>query len=92
MHAVIVNIDIDPDRVEEAEQGLTEIVVPMVSASPGFVSGVWMRSADGLQGMGVVVANSDAEATKMGEDARQGPADGPVTIRTVEVFEVLAQA
>jgi hypothetical protein len=64
--------------VEEAERLLNDQVIPIVKTLPGFQRGVWLRSADGSTGTGIVVFDSEADA----ESALRGignmrPADAP---------------
>ena len=51
MHAVLVELElkVDPAQADEAIKFLRETVVPMISQGAGFVSGTWMRSADGTR-------------------------------------------
>ena len=65
-HAVVIKVTFsgDGDR-EEGQRMLDEVVVPLAKAQPGFRSGLWMR--DGTDGMGVVVFDTDANASAAGE-------------------------
>ena len=94
MHGVIVQVELDPARAEEATKLLHEQVVPTVSGLPGFVGGTWMRSVDGAQGRGILVFDTEANAQAAIEGARQGPPgdDPPTTFVAADLFEVMAQA
>lgn len=93
MHALFVQVTIDPARTDEAEALLHSETVPRVKQAPGFVSGTWMRAADGSRGQSVLLFESAdaAQATAERIPSVVLP-DGPVTIASTEVFEVLAQA
>ena len=93
MHAIVVTVEIDPARADEAEAMLHSTVVPDVKQMPGFVSGTWARSADGTKGHSVVIfENEDAAKAAVGQ-ARQGPPpEAPVKTLYAEVYEVVAQA
>lgn len=93
MHGVVVTVEIDTRRLDEANELLNTFTVPTVKQVPGFISGTWMRSADGTQGRGVVLLESEEAANAMAGQAAQGPPEGaPVKFISAEVFEVLAQA
>lgn len=93
MHGVIVSVEIDSSRAEEAVQLLNGMVVPRVKASPGFVSATWMRATDGSAGRGVLLFDSEDNAKAAAKMAAEGPPpEAPVTFRSAEIFEVLAQA
>jgi hypothetical protein len=44
MHALLVQLEIDPKRAEGAVDFLHQTVIPMISSGAGFVRGMWMRS------------------------------------------------
>jgi hypothetical protein len=93
MHAVLVSVEIDPQRVDEVRQLLETFTIPMAKDVPGFVSGTWMRSADGTSGRGVVIFESEEGANVLASRAAQGPPEGaPVKFVSAEPFEVVAQA
>ena len=91
MHVVLVTAEIDPERRDMAEQILHDVTVPSVKSQPGFVRGTWVRSADGSQGRGFIVFDSEEHANALVPQVKP-PEGAPVTIKSVEVFEVLAEA
>ena len=93
MHAVVITVDIDAARGDEATAMLHSTVVPDVKKTPGFVSGTWARSVDGTRGHSLVIFESEDAAKAALEQAKQGPPPGaPVKILYAETYEVLAQA
>jgi hypothetical protein len=93
MHALIVTVDIDSKRADDALRLLHEFTVPSAKSHPGFVRGTWMRAADSTHGRGVVVFDNEEHASAAAAAVEQGPPPGaPVTFRSVEIFEVLAEA
>lgn len=93
MHAMLVTVELDSGRRDEGEKVLNEFTIPTVKAQPGFVRGAWLRAEDGSSGRGVVMFDTAEHAHAAAGLAKQGPPAGaPVTIRTVEVFEVIAEA
>lgn len=93
MHALLVAVDIDAARGDEALKLLEEFTIPTAKSLEGFVRGVWLRSSDGSAGRGVVVFDSEDHAKAAAETVRQGPPpDAPVTLRGVDLFEVVGEA
>lgn len=93
MHAVVVHVEIDAGKADEAQTLLDEGVVPQVKQAPGFVSGTWAHSADGTRGQGLILFDSEDAAKAAATQAAEGPPPGgPVKFVSAEVFEVVAQA
>jgi hypothetical protein len=88
MHAVIVDVSIN--NMEEAERDLRERVVPRVSQSPGFVSGVWIENGEG-KGHSVALFETEEAANAVAGQVRAS-ARPNVTIEDVRVHEVMAHA
>ena len=71
MYMMVVQMSTDPSRAEQVARHLREDVVEFAKQQPGFVSGQWLRSTDGSEGMGVVVfASEEAAATTRAPIAR----------------------
>ena len=87
MHAVVVRVSINDRPAAQAE--LKEIV-PRVSAAPGFIAGYWIALSQD-KGSSFALFESEAAAEAVAATVRP-PADAPVTIESVEVGEVIAQA
>ena len=94
MHGVIVQVKIDQNREDEARKVLQDVVVPSAKALTGFVSGNWLRELQGDRGISVLLFESAEAAQAAAEQIRsQGPPPGvPVTMETVDAYEVLLQA
>jgi hypothetical protein len=93
MHALLVQLEIDPGRAEEAIGFLQNVAVPMIRQGPGFVSGTWMRSLDGAATRSLMIYEDEASASAAAERAAQGPPPGaPTRFVAAEVFEVMVQA
>jgi hypothetical protein len=88
MHAVVVMVTLnDP---EAAISKLREEVVPTVKQAPGLVTGHWTRGQDN-SGIGMVVFESEDAANAASEAAEAAAnADDAVTLKSVEVREVVA--
>jgi len=94
MHTMVVQMSIDPSRVDEVARHLREDIVAWARRQPGFVTGQWLRSADGSAGMGVVVFASEAAATSATQGPRGLPRDDgrAWNIESVTVYEQLTSA
>ena len=94
MHTMVVQMSIDPSRVDEVARHLREDIVAWAKQQPGFVSGQWLRSADGSEGMGVVVFASEAAAIGATQGPRGLPRDDgrAWNIENVTVYEQLTSA
>jgi heme-degrading monooxygenase HmoA len=87
MHAVVVNVTISDQGVDETV--LREQVVPRVSGAPGFVAGYWTRKDN--HGLSMSVWQSEDAANAASEMVRSAAPEG-VTVDSVEVREVVASA
>ena len=93
MYALLVSVDIDPGRGDEAMKLLHEFTVPSAKSLAGFVHGTWMRASDGTYGRGLALFDTEEHAHAAASAVRQGPPAGaPVTFRSVDVLEVMAEA
>jgi len=92
MHAVVVTVAIAAGQFDAARKALRENVVPQASKAPGFVKGYWTASADGTSGTSIVVFKTETEAETAANLARSNPAPPGVTVSSVEVREVVAEA
>jgi len=91
MHAVVVKVKIED--FESTRTHLAELVVPRASQAPGFVAGYWSRSADGNDGLSMVLFDSEAAANTALEMVRAAAAENEgVSLEDVEVREVVANA
>ena len=88
MHAVVVTVTINDH--EAATGHLRESVVPGVSQAPGFITGHWTRKDD--SGVGMVIFESEEAAEAMRERVPSMVPEDVVTLESVEVHEVVANA
>jgi heme-degrading monooxygenase HmoA len=90
MHAVVVNVTIK--EFGPALEALRSQVVPRVSQAPGFRTGYWLRSEEN-RGLSVIVFESEDAAKAAAEQVQaQGAPTDAVTLDSVEVREVVANA
>ena len=89
-YAVITHVTVTGSD-EELQQMVDGMVVPRATGVPGFITGVWSRSAEAKKGLGLVVYGTKDEANGLVNAIKSGPAPDAVTIDSVEVYEVLAQ-
>ena len=90
MHAVVVSVTIN--NFDDAVATLRGEIVPRVSQAPGFVGGYWVAINDRAQGRGTIVYESEDAARAVADQIQQAPTNNDVTIDSIEVGEVTAQA
>jgi hypothetical protein len=90
MHGVLVTAKIAPGQFEASRKMLQEQVLPMVKKMPGLVKGYWTRSADGAQGISLVVFDTKEHADGAAATVRSNPVPPGVTLASIEVREVVA--
>ena len=88
MHAVVFTVDTKRDWEGNVDDELG-FVVKMTSEIPGFVRGTWMMN--GTSGLSVVVFDSEERAREVTATASI-PAEASVTLRSVEMYKVAAEA
>jgi hypothetical protein len=91
MHAVIVDVELDPARFDEEQAILEGRVIPMFTGQDGFASGRWFRTPDGKRGHATVLFDSEASARAARDNMPAFPEDAPVKLVGTEVFEVIAE-
>ena len=72
MHGLLVELEIDAGRAEEAIAFLHDVAVPMIRQGAGFASGTWMRSLDGLHTRSLILFEDEESASTAADRARQG--------------------
>jgi hypothetical protein len=92
MHAVVVTVSIDTSQLEAADDALRQQVIPRVSSAAGFHAGYWTRGADTSSGLSMVLFDTEENANAASEMVSSSPTPPGVTIRSVEVREVVASA
>jgi hypothetical protein len=92
MHAVIATVDIPAGQFETARKMLRDEIVPRVSKAPGFVKGYWTIDGKQTHGHSMVVFDSKDHAEAAAQMARSGPIPAGVTMGSVDVCEVVANA
>jgi hypothetical protein len=93
MYAVLIEVNADESHVDAARDYLPKTAVPMVREA-GAKAGYWLAPQNG-RGLSVVVFNTEGEARAASAHFEVGKPpmpDGPggVTVKTVEVREVIA--
>jgi hypothetical protein len=93
MYAVLVTLEIDATRMDEAMQVLNGFAIPTITKGAGYVSGTWMRSGDGTRGHSLHLYETEADASAAAERAAAGgPPGAPIRFVSADVFEVIAQS
>lgn len=89
MHAIVGASTMPAELGTEFAEG----ILAGMQKSPGFVSGTFTRSADRTRGRSMVLFESEEAAVAAREAALAAmPDNAPITIESVEVYEVVANA
>ena len=92
MHAVFTSVTVDESALDPEHTLLRERLVPAAQAAPGAVTGYWIEPDENMQGMAVVVFESEAEAQQavsaMNVEVGSSIAPG-VTFTHVQIGEVI---
>jgi len=93
MHGVVIDVKVDPNREQEARDMLNNIVVPRAKTHQGIINGYWLRDVSGDILRTIELYDTEANANELAERIRsQGPPPGaPVTLVSVNTYEVIAQ-
>lgn len=96
MHGLLVEINIEAGRDDDANEFLKGQVVPRVREAPGFVAAYWWRSSSGSGGSGrsLVVFETEEAAKAAAEMASTGQMPMPefASMGSAEIVEIVAQA
>lgn len=92
-HATLAEFRVDLEREEQQAEGLSQMIVPMVRAAPGVVSGTWTlnRSASTAYVMITYTSREAAEsmATRVRENADDQLAVG-LDLHAIQILEIQA--
>lgn len=89
MFAVFGKASLDASRMDEIVQLQNSIAIPMATAQVGHVASYIANSADGSRGASIYVFETKDQAEAFAASMKV-PAGAPVTIESLEVFEVTA--
>ena len=85
MHAVVFQVDMKQGWEGKVEAELDQLVT-MVKSVPGFVRGTWAN--DDRRGLSFLLFESQESAHGLADNAAMPP-DASVTLRAVDVYEVV---
>jgi hypothetical protein len=92
MYAAVVTVSIAAGQFEASQKALREQVVPRVKQAPGLVKGFWTVRDDFSQGTSMIVFRTKQDAENAVSMIRNSPPPPGVTINSVELREVVAEA
>ncbi len=85
MHAVVFQVDMKQGWEKNVDAELDQLTT-MVKSVPGFVRGTW--TTDGRRGLSFLLFESQESAQGLADNASMPP-DASVTLRAVDVYEVV---
>lgn len=92
MYIVVGTVDLPAEKFEEARKELREQIIPRISGSPGFIKGFWTIGSDPTRGMSFLQFQSEQDAQNVAKMMREGAVPRNVSLVSVEVREVIAEA
>jgi hypothetical protein len=92
MYAVVVNVSIAPGQFESSRKALHEQVVPRVKQAPGLVKAFWTVRDDESLGTSMAVFQTKQQAEAAMSMIRNSAPPIGVTINSVELRQVVAEA
>jgi len=87
--SVVLQVTFDGQSRESGSKMLTELVIPHAKSQPGYVRSEWLNRED-VDGIGVVTFDTEDNAKAASKVL--GPPPGGPTLKSVDVFEVWAEA
>jgi hypothetical protein len=93
MYGIIIEVRVDPNREEEARKMLHNIVIPRAKTHPGIAAGYFLRELDGdiLRCIELYDTEINAQTTAKRIQSEGPPPGAPVTLSSVNVYEVIGQ-
>lgn len=88
MHAVVFEVDMKQGWEGNADAELDQLVT-ILKTVPGFVRGTW--TTDGRRGLSFLLFESQESAQGLADNASMPP-DASVTLRSVDVYQVVRDA
>lgn len=92
MYAVVTNVSIAAGQFDGAQKALKEQVVPRARQAPGFVKGYWTIRDDSRNGTSMTVFQTKQDAENALAMIRSTPRPPGVTLNSVEVCQIVADA
>ena len=92
MYGVIIEVNIKPNRKEEARKMINDLIVPRAKTHEGIVKGYWLQelNTDILRAIQIYDTEEHATATAKRIESEGPPPEAPVTLISVKTYEVFA--
>ena len=93
MYGIIIEVNIEPNREEEARTMINNMVVPKAKSHLGIVGGYFLKEVSGniLRVIELYDTENNAKQTAERIQSEGPPPDGPVKLVSVNIYEVIAQ-
>jgi hypothetical protein len=90
MHAVMLQVKVDPARFEESVGFVEREVLPVARQMPGIVAGYWLASPQGDGGIALTVFETEDAAKASMEMMDSGPRPDYARFHSIELLRVTA--
>jgi hypothetical protein len=94
-YATLATFQMDLSREAEQRQGLTQMIVPGVKGSPGFVNGCWTLDRERSESVVLITFDSIDHAERFADNVKanaQGQASVGIHLTSIRIVEVSASA
>ena len=93
MHGIIIEVKVDTNREEEVRNMVTNMIVPNARKHQGIQAAYWLRSLDSdiLRAVQLYDTEANARATANRIQSEGPPPGAPVTLLSINTYEVIAQ-
>ena len=93
MYGIIIEVRVDPNREEEARKVLDNMVIPRAKTHQGITAAYWLRELNGEILRSIQLYDTEINTQKTAKRIQsEGPPPGaPVTLSSVNVYEVIGQ-
>lgn len=93
MYGIIIEVRVDPSREEEVRKMLENMIVPKARTHKGITAGYWLPSLDRdvLRAVQLYDTKTNAQETAAEIQSEGPPPGAPVSLISVNTYEVIAQ-
>jgi hypothetical protein len=93
MYGIIVEVRVDPNREDEVRKMLENMIVPRARTHRGITAGYWLRSLEGdvLRAVQLYHTKGNAQETATQIQSEGPPPGAPVSLVSINTYEVIAQ-
>ncbi len=89
MHALVINVGIEPGREDEGVEYVEANVIPQMRQLPGLIAGYWLAARDG-KGLTLLVFEDEQSAQNTAKGLAEVPTAQFASVGNVDIRAVVA--